>query len=158
MVYNILQKTGQIGIPRLMKVLALLPMYSTIETGTLSGPMRSWATWNNRVPLASPPKIRSLFISYFASNRNADAIPTAYLKAITLNLLQRSLVKGTVVSLVALFPFIPNQNVFLLFCPHQPLEHVIIHLVLVKALMMKHHLNESFQLSQGCGITFATIR
>ena len=48
-----------------MKVLS---MYNTIETGTLSGPMHSWASWNDRVPLASLPKIWSPFKSYFASH------------------------------------------------------------------------------------------
>ena len=61
-------------------------MYNTIETGTLSGPMHSWASWNDRVPLASLPKILSPFESYFASNQSlsADALPTAYLRAIPL--------------------------------------------------------------------------
>ena len=44
-------------------------MYNTIETGTLSGPMHSWASWNDRVQLASLPKILSPFESYFDSNQ-----------------------------------------------------------------------------------------
>ena len=64
-----------------MKVLS---MYSTIKTGTLSGPMRSWASWNDRVPLASPPKIRSPSNHILPQIESADALPTADLKAVPL--------------------------------------------------------------------------
>ena len=59
-------------IPRRPRLMKALSMHNTIETGTLSGPMHSWASWNDRVQLASlPTQIKS-----------ADALPTAYLRAI----------------------------------------------------------------------------
>ncbi len=39
---------------------------------------------------------------------------------------------------VSLFPFIPNQNAFVLYGPHQSLMHVMINLFRAKVWMMKH--------------------
>ena len=87
---------------------------------------------------------------------SACALPTVYLRAIPLK--SSSVVSGKRNSRFALtlLPFIPNQNVFLLYGPHQSLVHASV-MIRVKVWMMKHLLNEVFQLGLGSCIKLAMI-